>query len=62
MVLIVAQRISTIKDADRIIVLENGRIVGNGKHRELLKTCDVYRDIAKSQVSEEEYRKEVAHA
>ncbi len=61
-VLIVAQRISTIKDADRIIVLENGRIVGNGKHRELLKTCDVYRDIVKSQVSEEEYRKEVAHA
>ena len=61
-VLIVAQRISTIKDADRIIVLENGRIVGNGKHRELLKTCEVYRDIVKSQVSEEEFKKEVAHA
>jgi len=61
-VLIVAQRVSTIKDADRIIVLENGRIVGNGKHRELLKSCEVYREIVKSQVSEAEFKKEVAHA
>ena len=52
--LIVAQRISTIMDADRIIVLNNGEIVGDGKHTELLKTCQVYREIAFSQLSEEE--------
>ncbi|HKL95093.1 MAG TPA: ABC transporter ATP-binding protein [Haploplasma sp.] len=52
--LIVAQRIGTIIDADQIIVLDKGRIVGHGKHRELLKTCDVYKEIAMSQLSEEE--------
>lgn len=52
--LIVAQRIGTIMDADQILVLEEGRIVGKGTHRELLKTCDVYREIAMSQLSEEE--------
>lgn len=52
--LIVAQRIGTIMDADRIIVLDEGRIAGMGSHRELLETCDVYRDIARSQLSEEE--------
>lgn len=52
--LIVAQRIGTIMDADRIIVLDEGRIAGMGRHRELLETCDVYRDIARSQLSEEE--------
>lgn len=61
-VLIVAQRVSTIKDADQIIVLENGRIVGQGRHRQLLKTCSVYQEIVKSQVSEAEYKKELAHA
>ena len=61
-VLIVAQRVSTIKDADRIIVLENGRIVGNGKHRELLKSCEVYREIVKSQTSEAEFKQEMNHA
>ena len=61
-VLIVAQRVSTIKDADRIIVLENGRIVGNGKHRELLKSCEVYREIVKSQTSEAEFKQEMTHA
>lgn len=61
-VLIVAQRISTIKDADQIIVLENGRIVGRGQHHELLKSCEVYREIVKSQVSESEFKKELAHA
>lgn len=55
-VLIVAQRIGTIMDADRIIVLQEGRIVGLGKHRELLETCDVYREIALSQMDEEELK------
>lgn len=53
-VFIVAQRIGTIMDADRIIVLQEGKIVGSGKHKELLKTCDVYREIALSQMDEEE--------
>lgn len=53
-VIIVAQRISTIMDADQIIVLEEGRIVGKGRHRELLKSCVVYQQIAHSQLSEEE--------
>lgn len=52
--MIVAQRIGTIMDADQIIVLDQGRVVGTGTHKELLKTCDVYLQIAKSQLSEEE--------
>jgi len=52
--LIVAQRIGTIMDADQIIVLDEGRIVGKGTHKELLKTCTVYKEIAMSQLSEEE--------
>ncbi len=52
--LIVAQRIGTIMDADRIVVLDDGRIAGIGRHRELLENCQVYRDIARSQLSEEE--------
>jgi ATP-binding cassette subfamily B protein len=52
--LIVAQRIGTIMDADKIIVLDEGKVVGVGKHKELLKTCSVYREIAMSQLSEEE--------
>lgn len=52
--LIVAQRIGTIKDADRIIVLDAGEMVGIGTHSELLKNCDVYREIAYSQMSKEE--------
>jgi len=52
--LIVAQRIMTIKDAEQIIVLDQGRIVGKGTHDELMKTCDVYREIAYSQLDEEE--------
>lgn len=52
--LIVAQRISTIIHADLILVLDEGRIVGQGTHQELLKNCDVYRQIAMSQLSEEE--------
>ena len=53
-VIIVAQRISTIKNADKIIVLDEGRIVGQGKHDELMKTCSVYQEIASSQLSKEE--------
>ena len=52
--LIVAQRIGTIKDADQIMVLDEGKVVGLGTHESLLKTCDVYREIARSQLSEEE--------
>lgn len=52
--LIVAQRIGTIMNADLILVLENGRVVGRGTHRELLKNCEAYREIAHSQLSEEE--------
>lgn len=53
-ILIVAQRINTIMNAENIIVLDEGRIVGMGNHRELLKNCDVYRQIALSQLSEDE--------
>lgn len=52
--LIVAQRVGTIMDADQIIVLDEGRTVGKGTHKELLKTCLIYREIAMSQLSEEE--------
>ncbi len=52
--IIVAQRIGTIRDADRIIVLDEGKIVGQGKHVELMQNCDVYRQIAYSQLSKEE--------
>jgi ATP-binding cassette subfamily B protein len=52
--LIVAQRIGTIMDADQIIVLDEGRIVGKGTHKELLAGCAVYKEIAMSQLSEEE--------
>lgn len=52
--IIVAQRIGTIIDADKIIVLDEGKIVGIGKHKELLKNCKVYKEIAMSQLSEEE--------
>ncbi|MBR5939312.1 ABC transporter ATP-binding protein, partial [Candidatus Saccharibacteria bacterium] len=58
-VLIVAQRVSTIKDADQIIVLNNGKIVGKGKHLDLLNSCEVYKEIVKSQYSDEEYASEI---
>lgn len=54
--LIVAQRIGTIRDADKIIVLDEGRMVGEGTHSELMKTCEVYREIAYTQLSEEELK------
>jgi ATP-binding cassette subfamily B protein len=52
--ILVAQRVSTVLDADKIIVLDEGRIAGMGRHRELLKTSEVYREIVASQLSEEE--------
>lgn len=53
-VLIVAQRVATVMDADQIIVLDEGQIAGIGTHKELMKNCDVYREIVSSQLSEEE--------
>ena len=58
--LIVAQRISTIRDAEQIVVLSEGKIVGKGDHYELLSKCKVYREIAKSQLSEQEFQDELA--
>ena len=53
-VLIVAQRISTILHADQIVVLDEGKVVGTGTHDELMKNCEVYKQIALSQLSKEE--------
>ena len=50
--IIVAQRIGTIMDADRILVLENGKVVGDGDHASLMRDCPLYREIAESQLSE----------
>jgi len=61
-VLIVAQRISTIKAAEQIIVLDEGKIVGRGTHQELLRNSEVYQEIARSQFSEEEMEKEMVAA
>ena len=58
-VLVVAQRVSTIKDADQIVVLNNGHVVGKGKHLELLKDCKIYQEIVKSQLSDKEYAAEL---
>ena len=55
-ILIVAQRVGTVMDADKILVLENGELVGMGTHRELLKSSDIYYQIASSQLTEEELR------
>jgi len=53
-VLIVTQRVATVKNADQIIVLDQGSVVGKGKHHELMESCDTYREIAQSQLSKEE--------
>jgi ATP-binding cassette subfamily B protein len=55
--IVIAQRVSTILDADNIVVLEDGRCVGQGKHAELLKTCKTYREIVESQLDKEEIEK-----
>ena len=57
-VLIVAQRVSTILHADQILVLDEGRIVGKGTHEELMKDCEVYQQIARSQLSAKELGEE----
>ena len=59
-VFIVSQRASSIRNSDRILVLDDGHLAGSGTHRELLKTCDVYREICLSQLSEEVLRDEQA--
>lgn len=60
--LIVAQRISTIKDAEQIIVLDKGKIVGKGTHLSLLQNCKIYREIAKSQLSDQEFQTELTRS
>jgi len=55
-VLIVTQRVATVKNADQIIVLDEGRVVGKGKHHELLENCETYQEIAMSQLSQEELK------
>ena len=57
-VIIVAQRISTILNANQIVVLKQGKIVGIGTHKELMKSCKTYKDIALSQLSEKELEQE----
>jgi ATP-binding cassette, subfamily B, multidrug efflux pump len=59
-VVIVAQRVSTVMDADQIIVLDEGQMAGVGTHRELMQTCEVYREIVTSQLSQEEIAEEIA--
>ena len=61
-VMIVAQRVSTIKEADQIIVLDKGKIVGKGKHYDLLRDCTIYNEIVKSQLHETEYELEMKEA
>ena len=53
-IIVIAQRVSSIMDADQIVVLDHGRVVGIGTHQQLLQTCDVYQEIAASQLSAEE--------
>ncbi len=60
--IVVAQRVNTIMDATRILVLENGEVTGMGTHLELLKSCQLYREIADIQLGEEEVRRELASA
>ena len=56
-IIIVAQRINTVMDADRIIVLDEGKIAGIGTHKELMESCEAYKEIALSQISTEEVSK-----
>lgn len=61
-VLIVAQRVSTIREAEQIVVLDEGKVVGVGKHLELIRDCKVYQEICKSQLSDDEFKREVENA
>ncbi len=58
-ILIVAQRISTIRNADQIVVLDKGKVVGRGRHLELVRDCPIYRSIVESQMSEQEFKQEL---
>ncbi len=58
-ILIVAQRISTIRNADQIVVLDKGKVVGRGRHLELMRDCPIYRSIVESQMSEQEFKQEL---
>ena len=60
--IVVAQRVNTIMDATRILVLENGEVVGTGTHRELLRSCSLYREIAEIQLGKEEVKRELESA
>ena len=60
--IVVAQRVNTIMDATRILVLEDGEVVGMGTHRDLLRSCTIYREIAEIQLGEEEVKHELARA
>ena len=60
--IVVAQRVNTIMDATRILVLENGEVAGTGTHRELLKSCTLYREIAEIQLGKEEVKRELESA
>ncbi|MCA9944373.1 MAG: ABC transporter ATP-binding protein, partial [Anaerolineales bacterium] len=53
-ILVVTQRVSTVKNAEQIVVLDQGRVVGKGTHKELMETCETYQEIALSQLSMEE--------
>jgi ATP-binding cassette, subfamily B, multidrug efflux pump len=55
--IIVTQRVATVKNAEQILVIDNGRIVGKGTHKELLESCETYQQIASSQLSKEELEK-----
>jgi ATP-binding cassette subfamily B protein len=61
-VIIVAQRVSTILNADQIIVLEDGQMIGKGTHQELVTNCEEYKQIAKSQLSEKEFNDSINQA
>ena len=61
-VIVVAQRVNTIMDANRILVLENGEVVGTGTHRDLLGSCRLYREIAEIQLGKEEVKRELENA
>ena len=60
-IVVVAQRISTVLTADKIVVLEDGEMVGCGTHNQLMNSCNTYREIAESQLSDEELKGGVAH-
>ena len=59
-VILVSQRVGTIRNADQILVLDDGRLAGSGTHRQLLKSCDVYREICESQLTADEIRRDLA--